>query len=390
MDFCAFLIKDNQLVGEKLIGKSPMLYLVFIFFIAILFYAVLRSRNLDIWFLSYIAFILKKFLRKEVAVTKVYFCIADHYEPYWGKANKKDAIKRVSRWHEELIPIAKKHIDSEGNHPLYSFFYPAEEYDSEAMNMLQDIVKQGFGDMEIHLHHEDDTPDNLRKDLVDFASLLENRHKLLRRNESDELVYAFIHGNWALDNSHPEGLYCGIDNELEILTETGCYMDMTMPSAPCRTQTSKINSIYFAKGEPGKCKSHNHGDNVKPGRWKKDGELLMVQGPLGFNWKSRKLGILPRIEAGELSHDAPPSEERIKLWINYGARIESVDDHVFIKLHTHGANDRNLEMLLEGGLDSMWSSLESMVRDNSAYSLHYVSARGMYCKIKELALKTGS
>jgi len=366
-----------------------MIYLILFIVFTISFYLVLRSRNLDIWFWSYLVFLAKKIFRKKVAVTKVYFCVADHYEPYWGKATKSDANKRVKRWHEELIPIAKKHIDSDGHHPIYSFFYPAEEYDEDAMALLADIIKQGFGDMEIHLHHEDDTPENLRKDLNEFATLLDEKHQLLRRDEAGNLVYAFIHGNWALDNSHPKGLYCGVDNELTILNETGCYMDMTMPSAPCRTQTKKINSIYWSKGMVGKRKSHNDGVNVKPGRWKHDDEILMLQGPLGFNWKNRKLGILPRIEAGELSHDAPPTKERIKLWLNYGARIEGVDDHIFIKLHTHGANDKNLEMLLEGGLDRMWSDLEEMVRDNKNYSLHYVSARGMYQVIKKLAFQNG-
>lgn len=366
-----------------------MHYFILIIILVILFFLVLRTRNIDIWFYSYLIFSLRKSFKKKAAVTKIYFCIADHYEPYWGKASKDDAIERVKRWHQEYIPIAKKHSDSDGNHPIHSFFYPAEEYDEDAMKMLEDIVKDGYGDMEIHLHHENDTADNLRKDLNDFSSLLNEKHNLLRKDKNGKLVYAFIHGNWALDNSHPKGLHCGVENELEILEETGCYMDMTMPSAPDRTQTKKINSIYFSKGKPGKNKSHNDGENVKQGRWKQPGEILMVQGPLGFNWKSRKFGLIPRIEAGELSHDAPPTKERINLWINNAASIEGVDDHVFIKLHTHGANDKNLQMLLGGGFEQLWSDLEQLVRDNSNYSLHYVSARSMYLKIKELALKKG-
>lgn len=362
-----------------------MIYLIVFGIFLTGFYLVLRMRNLDIWFISYIGFILKSIFSRKPAVTNVYFCIADHYEPFWGKANRDDAIKRVKRWHNEYIPVAKKHSDSSGKHPQYSFFYPIEEYDEEAMNMVEDIVKQGFGDVEIHLHHENDTDDNLRAEMNGFVKLLDERHQLLRRDESGKLIYAFIHGNWALDNSHPDGEYCGINNELEILEETGCYLDMTMPSAPSRTQTKTINSIYFAKGVSGQCKSHDTGVNVKKGRWKQDGEILMIQGPLGFNWKSRKLGFLPRIEAGELSHDALPTRERIKLWLKYAARIEGINDHLFIKLHTHGANDKNLEMLLGGGLDNIWRELESMCRDTPDYRLHYVTAREMYLKVKELA-----
>ena len=39
-------------------------------------------------------------------------------------------------------------------------------------------------------------------------------------------MYAFVHGNFALANS-AGGRYCGVDEEMQILAETGCYADMT-------------------------------------------------------------------------------------------------------------------------------------------------------------------
>jgi len=353
----------------------------------VVFYSILRLKNIDIWFLSYLGFILKKLFRRNPAITHVYFCIADHFEPYWGNVSKEVAMNRVKRWGNEYISIARKHKDSNGKHPQHSFFYPIEEYDDEAMKILAEIASQGFGDVEIHLHHENDTEENLRDEMLKFTHMLHEKHDLLHKNELGEIEYAFIHGNWALDNSHPKGFHCGIDNELAILEKTGCYLDMTMPSAPSRTQTKKINSIYFAKGKKDHRKSHDTGINVKPGRWKKDNELLMVQGPLGLNWKSRKLGIFPRLEAGELSHDAIPTKERIKLWLKYAPNIQEVKDHIFIKLHTHGANDSNLEMLLEGGLEFIWTELENTLRDKPNYSLHYVTPREIYLKIKEISLE---
>ena len=50
--------------------------------------------------------------------------------------------------------------------------------------------------------------------------------------ERSEVGYAFIHGNWSLCNSRPDGRYCGVNNELDVLRETGCYADFTLPSAP--------------------------------------------------------------------------------------------------------------------------------------------------------------
>ncbi len=57
----------------------------------------------------------------------------------------------------------------------------------------------------------------------------------------------------------PSGNNCGINNELLILKETGCYADFTFPSAPHPTQPSTINSIYYAKDDPLAPNSHNTG-----------------------------------------------------------------------------------------------------------------------------------
>jgi hypothetical protein len=56
-------------------------------------------------------------------------------------------------------------------------------------------------------------------------------------------AYAFVHGNLALGNS-AGGKFCGVDEELQILAETGCYADMTLPSAPDESQIPMINQIY--------------------------------------------------------------------------------------------------------------------------------------------------
>jgi len=43
------------------------------------------------------------------------------------------------------------------------------------------------------------------------------------------------------------------------------------------------------------------------GQWGAPDELLLVQGPLGLNWRRRKLGLVPKIENAEISADAPPT-----------------------------------------------------------------------------------
>ena len=365
-----------------------MKLILFIIIVLVAFvWFILKSRNMQLWIVSYIRNIfLKKHVNK-VTSKHIYVCLADHFEPYYGSASESTARNRVKSWLIKYIEAAKKHTDSNGRHPQHSFFYPVEEYDEWILDELSQVCKDGFGDVEIHLHHDNDTEENLERTLLDFKQLLFTRHNLLRKNDENNILYGFIHGNWALDNSRPDGKWCGIDNELDVLIRTGCEYDMTMPSAPSDTQTSTINSIYVAS-EDGKCKSHDKGRVLKVGDWKKDNELLMIQGPLTLNWKSRKLGLIPRIESSELSWDNPPTQQRVSLWESCHISVKDAEENIFIKLHTHGLEESNPMMFFDnGGFDTLWNSLEEKYKNNDRYKLHYVTAWEFYSKIKSLSCK---
>src|SRR5262249_51832352 len=156
-----------------------------------------------------------------------------------------------------------------------------------------------------------------------------------RRRDTGELAYGFVHGDWALDNSRSDGCCCGVSNELSVLRQTGCYADFTMPSAPDETQTSKVNSIYYAAGAPGRCRSHDTGVDVGTGP-APDDALMLIQGPLLFNWKRRKWGLVPRIENACLQRSQPPAIERLDLWLRACVQVPARPDWFFVKLHTHG------------------------------------------------------
>lgn len=347
--------------------------------------AVLRSRHMDLWIGSYIGQWRQRRLASRSTHKHVYFCFADHYEPFWGKATADVARQRAHRWLEEYPLLAARHRDSGGHPPQHSFFYPEEEYDETILNGLADLCRRGFGDVEVHLHHDNDTADKLRATLQRYTRLLHERHGLLHRDpQSGQIHYCFIHGNWALDNSRPDGRWCGVDNELAVLFETGCRCDMTMPSAPSDTQTAKINSIYFAQGRPGQRKSHDRGRDCAVGSRAEEGELLMIQGPLMLNWSDRKFGIMPRIDAAEISADAPPTAARVRLWERASVTVRGATDHLFIKVHTHGAEEQAAQALLGGGLDTLWTELERQFRDRPGYSLHYVTAWEMVQIAKRL------
>jgi hypothetical protein len=253
-----------------------------------------------------------------------------------------------------------------------------EQYEEKPVEALAKLCRAGFGEVEIHLHHENDTAESLRQKLLMYKALLSDRHGLLARHaKTGEPTYGFVHGDWALDNSHPRGECCGVNNELAVLRETGCYADFTLPSAPEPQQTRKINSIYYAVGAPGRSKGHDSGIDVGSGPAPTDG-LMIIQGPLVLDWSRPKWGVLPRIENACIQWNQPAVIERLPQWLRARVQVAARPDWFFVKLHTHGATERNQQVLLGEPMVRFHQDLAALAQKNPDFHFHYVSAREMY------------
>ncbi|OZB59394.1 MAG: hypothetical protein B7X39_11255 [Lysobacterales bacterium 14-68-21] len=339
---------------------------------------LVRGRNMHIWLGSY----LRRRVPKVDGPVHVMFCFVDHYEPAWGKVDLATQRARVDRWCTDYRAMASVHRDADGRHPQHSFFYPEEEYLPEHLDKLAALCDDGFGEIEIHLHHDNDTPENFRQTLAGFCRTLHERHGALSRDPATgELAFGFIHGNWSLDNSRADGRWCGLNNELILLRELGCYADFTLPSAPSDTQTSLCNAIYYATDDPHRPKSHDTGVPVRVGGTP-SGDLMIVQGPLGLNWAERRRGIVPRIENADVRRACPPTRARVDLWVRTGIHVEGRPEWVFVKVHTHGTQERDMDTLLGQAMHDMHGYLESAYNDGQRHVLHYVTAREAYNIIK--------
>jgi hypothetical protein len=347
--------------------------------IAVLLISLRKRRLLD-WLPAYL-------LRRAPKPTEgvpvhIMFCFVDHYEPRWGRADYATECARVRRWCEEYPRLYARHRDADGRPPRHSFFYPEEEYRPEHMQQLVELCRAGYGEIEIHLHHDNDTEAGLRDKLSGFVRILvENFGALPVCKQTGRAAWAFVHGNWALDNSRPDGRWCGVNNELTVLAAEGCYADFTLPSAPDATQTSTINSIYYATDDPCRPKSHDSGTPVRVGG-KASGDLMIIQGPLGLNWRWRKFGVLPRIENADVRRSSPPRPDRTDLWIKTAVHVTGRPDWIFVKIHTHGTQERDIDTLLGPATDALFSDLEQRYNDGKRYVLHYVTARETYNIIK--------
>lgn len=340
------------------------------------YWLALRKRRMDIWLRSYYFHSQEKTAAlDEEKPLDVFIAVCDHYEPEWGRPSLETSIARVQRWVDDYPRLFGEFRDSSNRPPLHTYFFPQDEYRPIYLDMLHELVVNGWGDVDVHLHHDHDTEETLREKLESFKETLFHRHGLLRRDpQTNEIVYGFIHGNWALCNSRPDGRWCGVDQELSVLQQSGCYADFTLPSAPSNTQTQIINRIYYAQDIPGQCKSHNRGILARVGMTPPKDHLLMIQGALVPDWKNRKLGVFPRIENSDLHAGRPPAWKRFQDWIRAGIHVQGKPDWLFVKLHTHGCKDGNIDTLLGPETQQFHRDLANYARQHSNFHYHYVTA----------------
>jgi hypothetical protein len=337
-----------------------------------------RRRHLSRWLVPYVRQRGQRRMPEEADEVHVLICIADHYEPKADGASAAQGIGRVRHWVREYPQKFGRFRDSDGRSPRHTFFFPIEEYEPEYLDALAELCRAGWGEVEIHLHHADDTPEGLRQKLVSFRDLLVTRHGLLsRRRDTGAVAYAFVHGNWALCNSRPDGSWCGVNNELAILRDTGCYADMTYPSAPDPTQPPIINRIYYARDIPGRARSHEVGYSLGNGPPPHD-SLMLIQGPLLLDWRNPKWGLMPRLENGCLQASQPPSIERLESWLKACVQSPRRPNWYFVKLHAHGAPEDAHATLLGEPMLRFHEALAQRARENPKFHYHYVTAREMY------------
>jgi hypothetical protein len=340
-------------------------------------------RNFYIWGPS----LFRQWVRKQYKVNSVsgiqhiIFCLADHFEPLWNGVSAEVGMERVLRWVNEYPKLAEKHRDS-NNRPLqHTWFYAVEQYKFWQVEQLTKLCAQGVGEIEMHLHHDNDTAEGL-EEKIEKAKAEFSRHGIfVTENNPKKLAFGFIHGDFALNNSRENGSWCGVDNELSILKKAGCYADFTLPAAPHVAQTRKVNSIYYAKDILGKRKSHDAGIDVRVGG-RASGDLMLIQGPLALNWRKRKWGFLPRIENGCIMKSNPGTAERADLWVNQHIHIKGRPEWTFIKTHCHGAQEEDFDALLGETAHKMFAFLEKKYNEERGYKLHYVTAREMFNIIK--------
>ncbi len=303
--------------------------------------------------------------------------VANHFEPRVSTLGLKSAVETVKKWCKDLESIPAKDFD--GCPFKHTYYFPAEQYTPELLAPLESHCRKGFGEVEIHLHHGIERPDdadNLKKQLETFKENL-RFHGFLSYDANDlhrMPRYCFVHGNWALANS-ARGKFCGVDNEMEILAETGCYMDCTLPSAPDAAQVKKINSIYECGFPLGRAVPHRDGRDLAVG-CKEPIFPFLLQGPLLINWKcSKKRMYCPSIENGVIHDYSPPTIARFRLWASANVHVKGRPNWIFIKLHTHSLQNDHANSARGPIMEQFLHDVDRLFNDRINSRLHFTTSR---------------
>jgi len=311
--------------------------------------------------------------------------VADHFEPSIVPeapttcASADEQERRVEQWCRRYPETVASWRDAEGYPLRHTYFYPAEQYEKALVGRLAEHCHAGWGEIEVHLHHGLDAPDtaeSLRRVLCDFRDTLAAHGCLSRWNGEGPPRYAFVHGNWALANSDG-GRNCGVDEEMLVLAETGCYADLTLPSAPSPTQVAKINALYECRPPLTRRAPHRRGRDLRCGR-APDTLPLIVQGPLGLNFERLARGWpIPNIENAALTTRNPPTLHRLHQWRRAAITVRGRPEWLFIKLHCHGMDPRDDAAMLGTPMRLFLRELTAEAGPGSRYRVHFVTAREM-------------
>jgi hypothetical protein len=299
--------------------------------------------------------------------THIFVLFADHFEPNSNAA-------RTRHWAERYRVLAARHRDGSGRPPQHTWFYPGEQYRPDVLGVLRDLTCDGLGEVELHFHHGYDTAESLT---VKLRAAIEwfQRFGFLK-TQTGETRFAFIHGNFDLDNSMGAEM-CGVSTELKVLHDLGCFADFSFPSVYNEAQPDIVNAIYAVKDDD-RPKSYDR--RLPLGRLT-DGsaDLMIFQGPLVFAPALNLRRLFLELDDADIHAAMPASPGRVEHWLHGNVHVPERPDWVFIKLWAHGISSaEDEEATLGPDFDRTLTYLEQRYNDGTRYALHYVTAREAY------------
>jgi GrpB-like predicted nucleotidyltransferase (UPF0157 family) len=88
-------------------------------------------------------------------------------------------------------------------------------------------------------------------------------------------------------------------------------------------------------------------------------------------------GFGVKIENGDVHGADPPTATRVRSWVEQHVHVSGRPEWTFVKIHTHGAPEKNARVVLGDGFRALHDALAAY-NDGARWKLHYVSARELF------------
>lgn len=344
------------------------LFISFIGIIAIFLVGAVVKRNQHNWLPGYLWSLVdgsnNTYSKEEIR--HVMFIFADHHEhPF----DEKEALKSSLDWNKRYKETIAGFTDDYGNPFQYTWFYRNDHRSEDVFLELSKLVYEGLGEIEFHWHHNHKTNMAFERELRESLSWFQSFGALISTGDNPRTAFGFIHGNWSLDNSLGASK-CGVNLELQILQDAGCYADFTF-STGSKATPKLFSSIFYALDDPGP-KSYDYGVHSRVGKISEG--LMIFEGPsaLDFGHRIFEQGAVEAWMGSDWNN-------RVKLWIYNAPFVKGKPEWRFVKVYTHGV--QSSAVILSEKFSDMIQSL-SRLSDEDDFRLHFVTSREGYNIVK--------
>lgn len=294
--------------------------------------------------------------------------VVDHFEP--SRSLGEAGVARVKDWCAQYLAATCDLMDDDGRSPQHTWFYRFDYPNFDCLRLVSEAVFRGAGEIEFHLHHGNDTSENFARTLTQGKAWFGSAGAMLTQKTGD-CRFAYIAGNWALANGQGDDRKSGVDDEIALLRDAGCYADFTFPAFGERSQPSMVNTIYYAT-QSSNAKCYNTGEEVCVGG-KEGGDLLLFQGPLYIDPPRRVL------DYAAVENYAPYYEGRVENWLKAAVSVRGRPEWTFIKLHTHGM--QSAAVVTGSAARYMYMDILERLR-SQGIGVHFATAREAYNIVK--------
>jgi hypothetical protein len=283
------------------------------------------------------------------------------YEPSVDSGGMRDLLKMFAS-------LAAEHTDSDGRKFQLTFACPGRDTDSTTLYMLTDYCRRGLGEVEYLIPWDYSSEVSMRDELGQGLRFFNSRGWM--STVGSEIRFAVV-GEGRGDERGGDDFR----KQASVLSDLGCYADMSFPGARNSLQQSSVNTMFMVSSAD--YDPYNESDELRAGRLGKGG-LLVVEGPFLIDWTDWRFTLRPYVEDGYLSPETPPDPGRVDSWVRANVHVIGQPNWIFVKLTIGGLSNAASAQSLGHSFDQSLMYLEEVYNDSEMYRLHYVTAREMY------------